>query len=149
MGLCSEYDLTYAAQAKARLTVGTPDHIVYEDLKPRECTDNSRLGGHMVTCLPGQACHVGPAVFGRIINFHGGQGSRVVSPTHCNQTLCHGTQIKIHPSLVHRSTLQKHTTPSLLCPGYSAHEWRQTGSVCMSKKSYMKGTQSSSCVILM
>lgn len=132
MGLCSEYDSIYAAQTKARFTAMTPHHIIYEDacsgiIKPGRPFDNFRLCGHMV--LPGQACHVGPAVFSRIINFHRGQGSCVVSPTHCNQTLWHCTQIKIHPSLVHRSTLQKHAILSLLCLNYSANERQQIGTV--------------------
>lgn len=72
---------------------------------------------------PGQACHVGPAVFSRVINLHRGQGSGVVPPTHRNQTLGHCAQIKIHPSLVHRGALQRHTVPS----GRRVHaEWSGT-----------------------
>lgn len=58
---------------------------------------------------PGQACYIGPEVFSRVVNLHWGQGSGVVPPTHRNQTLRHCAQIKIHPSLVHRRTLQRHT----------------------------------------
>lgn len=57
--------------------------------------------------LPGQPCHVGPAVLSGTVNLYGGQGSGVVAAPYGDQTVSHRAQIEVHPPLVHGGTLEK------------------------------------------
>lgn len=71
-----------------------------------KCPWKSRSSSNVF--LPGQSCHVGPAVLSGTINLHRGQSSSVVPPTHSDQALSNCPQVKIHSPLVHWSTLEKH-----------------------------------------